>query len=75
MKSQGNNSKNYKNSMQQGMVVEKYQCRDSVTISVDAVVYYQVNSWSEIIKPAEIALFNDNAELLERPKCYSIVPP
>ena len=57
------------------MVVEKYQCRDSVTISVDAVVYYQVNSRSEIIKPAEIALFNDNAELLEWPNCYSIVPP
>ena len=53
------------------MVVEKYQCRDSVTISVDAVVYYQVNSrshtWphiygSETIKPAEIAPFNDNSE-------------
>ena len=65
-----------KNSIQihLAMVVEKYQCRDSVTISVDAVVYYQVKSRSEIMKPAEIALFNDGAELLEQPKCYSIVP-
>ena len=53
-----------KNSIQihLAMVVEKYQCRDSVTISVDAVVYYQVNSRIEIIKPAEIALFNEDAK-------------
>ena len=54
-----------KNSIQihLAMVVEKYQCRDSVTISVDAVVYYQVNSRSHTnIKPTEIAPFNDNFE-------------